>query len=179
MAHPCEHGRLHINAETCLVEVVDAAGRPAREGEIGRVVITPFYSTAQPLIRYEQGDLARLGGQCPCGRALPTLLAIEGRNSLFFTHPDGRRATSLLPDSARNVLDCTFWQIAQTGPLTFEVRYVPKEWGRTGDEAEFIGIFRAQYFEDAEVRLKRVREIPLTPAGKFVEYKIETTPVEP
>ena len=178
MAHPCEHGRLHISAEACLVEVVDADGLPVGPGKAGRVLVTPFFSTAQPLIRYEQGDIARLGGPCPCGRALPTIDAIEGRSSIFFTHPDGRRATSLLPDRGRTVLDCTFWQIAQVGPLDFEVRYVPNDWSRRGDEDEFIAIFRAQYFDDARVTLRRIAEIPLTPSGKFVEYKLEM-PVAP
>jgi phenylacetate-CoA ligase len=176
MAQPCEMGRLHVNIETCLVEIVDERGQPVPEGESGRVVVTPHYSTAQPLIRYEQGDIARVGGECPCGRHSPTLLAIEGRFSLFFTHPDGRKATSLLPDSGREALDCTFWQIAQVGPLDFEVRYVPNDWSKTGDEAEFIRIFRRQYFADARVALKRVDTIPLSPSGKYIEYKVEMSP---
>jgi phenylacetate-CoA ligase len=175
MAHPCEHGRLHINAELCLLEVVDANGLPVAEGQSGRVVVTPFFSLAQPLIRYEQGDIARPGGLCACGRRGPTLERLEGRNSIFFTHPDGRKATSLLPEHARGVLDCTFWQIAQTGPLEFEVRYVPNDWAKRGDEDQFVRIFRAQYFSDADVHLKRVVEIPLSPSGKFIEYLVETS----
>jgi phenylacetate-CoA ligase len=173
MAHPCEHGRLHINVETCIVEVVDELGVPVTEGRSGRVIVTPFFSTAQPLIRYEQGDIARAGGRCTCGRQSPTLLAIEGRNSIFFTHPDGRKATSLLPDEGRDLLDCTFWQIAQVGPLDFEIRYVPHDWDRVGDEQALIALFRQQYFRDAKVTLRRVEKIPLTPSGKYIEYKQE------
>ncbi len=173
MAQPCELGHLHINAETCIVEVVDEFGLPVEEGSAGRVIVTPFFSTAQPLIRYEQGDIARLGGKCSCGRHSPTLLAIEGRDSIFFTHPDGRRATSLLPDEGRQMLDCTFWQIAQVGPLDFEVRYVPHDWDKAGDEAALIELFRKQYFSDANVQLKRLRAIPLSASGKFIEYKQE------
>ncbi len=175
MAHPCELGRLHINIESALVEIVGDDGQPVSEGRSGRVVVTPYFSTAQPLIRYEQGDIARAGGECGCGRHSPTIEAIEGRFSLFFTHPDGRKAASLLPDSGRAALDCTFWQIAQVGPLQFEVRYVPNDWNKMGDEAELIRIFHKQYFDDAEVRLKRVPTIPLSPSGKYVEYKVEMT----
>jgi hypothetical protein len=62
IAHPCERqAGLHVHAESALVEIVDAAGRPVPEGQSGRVIVTPFVSTAQPLIRYEQGDFARFG----------------------------------------------------------------------------------------------------------------------
>ncbi len=173
MAHPCELGRLHINIETCIVEVVDDHNQPVEEGTAGRVLVTPFFSTAQPLIRYEQGDIARVGGQCPCGRRSPTLIAIEGRDSIFFTHPDGRRATSLLPEEGRQLLDCTFWQIAQVGPKDFEIRYVPHTWEKVGNEKALSELFRRQYFSDANVILKRVPKIPLSPSGKYIEYRQE------
>jgi len=178
IAHPCELGVLHVNAELCLVEIVDEGGRVVENGRPGRVVVTPFYSSAQPLIRYDQGDIARIGSGCACGRHSPTLLAIEGRHSLFFTHPDGRRVSSLVPDEGRALLNCTFWQIAQTGPRDFEVRYVPNASDVIGDEAGFILLFRAQYFEDANVVLKRVATIPLTVSGKFVEYRVEMHPAD-
>lgn len=173
MAQPCERGRLHINVETCLVEIVDANDQPVREGEAGRVLVTPFFSTGQPLIRYEQGDIARLGGACSCGRHSPTLLAIEGRHSIFFVHPDGRKATSLLPEEGRQMLDCTFWQIAQVGPLDFEVRYVPHDWDRAGDEDALVALFRKQYFADARVTFRRLSDIPLSASGKYIEYRQE------
>lgn len=173
IAHPCELGTLHINTELCFLEVVDTAGFPVSDGTSGRLVVTPFFSTAQPLIRYDQGDIGHLGSRCSCGRAGPTLGALEGRHSIFFSHPDGRMATSLLPEYAREVLDCTFWQVAQIGPISFEVRYVPRSADRYGNEDEFVRIFRSQYFEDADVKLRRVAEIPLTASGKYVEYRIE------
>jgi phenylacetate-CoA ligase len=173
IAHPCEHGQLHVNVETCLLEIVDGQGAAVPPGASGRAIATPFFSTAQPLIRYDQGDIIRAGGACRCGRVSPTLAGVEGRHSLFFTHPDGRRATSLLPDSGRELLDCTFWQIAQVGPLEFEVRYVPNDWDRHGNEAGLIRLFHEQYFDDAIVSLRRVREIPLSSSGKYIEYTVE------
>jgi len=63
VAHACpENDHLHVNAELALVEILDEAGLPAAPGAPGRVVITPFYNTAQPLIRYEIGDIATAGG---------------------------------------------------------------------------------------------------------------------
>ena len=75
---PFGHG-YHVNAEAVLLEVVDANGLPVPPGEPGRAVITPFASTALPLIRYDQGDIVIAGTTCECGRALPHLEAISGR----------------------------------------------------------------------------------------------------
>ena len=92
IAHACPEGDgLHVNAESLLVEIVGEDGRPVAAGVEGRVVITPFFNAAQPLIRYEQGDLASWGRPCSCGRHLPTLAAVVGRRSTaLFYHPDGR-----------------------------------------------------------------------------------------
>ena len=57
IAHQCfEGGGLHVNAETMLVEIVGDNGDLTAVGSTGRVVVTPFSSSAQPLIRYDQGD---------------------------------------------------------------------------------------------------------------------------
>ena len=171
MAHACPDGHgLHVNAESVLLEIVDAEGRPSPVGHPGRVVVTPFVSTSQPLIRYDQGDIARLGPACSCGRGLPVLAAIEGRATALFTHPDGRAISRFLTNEVRAALGASYWQIAQVGPLAFEVRYVPVDWQVPPDEATAEAMFRHIFFDDAKVRFLRMIEIPLTPAGKHLEY---------
>lgn len=171
IAYPCELGEgLHVNAESVLVEIVDASGRAVPTGVSGRVVVTPFVSTAQPLIRYDQGDIASFGPPCACGRHLPVLAGVEGRTLAMFTHPDGRSIVTMFSDEARQVLGCTFWQIAQVGPLQFEVRYVPRDWNVPGDHEVATAMFRASFFADAAVRFVPVRDIPFTAAGKYLEY---------
>lgn len=171
MAYACPDGHgFHVSAESVLVEIVDAEGRSCAIGQPGRVIVTPFVSTSQPLIRYDQGDIARLGPPCSCGRALPVLDAIEGRATALFTHPDGRTISRFFPKEAREALGGSYWQIAQVGPLSFEVRYVPVDWQRSPDVTAAEAIFRQVYFEDAEVRFRPMAEIPLSPGGKHLEY---------
>lgn len=169
MAHPCPEGTLHVNGEGCLVEVLGEAGEACREGETGRVVITPFVLTAQPLIRYEQGDWATVGGPCRCGRHAMTLRQIVGRNLAIFRHPDGRSSASRLPDATTGLLNALYWQLAQTGPLDYELRYVPRE-GTHPDETEVRRLFLARYFDDASLRFVRLDRIALSAGGKLVEY---------
>jgi len=173
IAHQCDEGsRLHVNAEAMFVEIVKDNGDPAAIGEAGRMVITPFSSTAQPLIRYDQGDRAVAGARCSCGRRLPVLDSIVGRSTADFIHPNGR-SSARLPFELRKLIGAGRWQIAQVGPNNYEVRFTRRDWGQPREEALFVQKFREWYFADAEVRLIPVTEVPLTAAGKFIEYANE------
>lgn len=177
MAYRCpSHGCWHVNDETLLLEIVDENGRPCAAGQMGRVVITPFLSYAQPLIRYDHGDLAVAGLPCECGRTLRTLQEISGRVRHLFRHPDGRSIAHNFPDIYRETLGAGPWQFVQVGALEFEIRYVPLAWEVTGNEDAVAEAFRKLFFNDAVVRFKRMREIPLTKTGKFIEYLNELKP---
>jgi phenylacetate-CoA ligase len=173
IALPCELGTMHINEESVLVEIIDDDGQACPPGRPGRIVVTPFFQTAQPLIRYEQGDIAEFGAPCACGRHSRTLRAVLGRSYAIFRHPDGRAISRYMPNAGRDALNCSFWQIAQVGPLNFEVRYVPLHPPTPPDEASFISLFRSIYFDDAIVTFRRVDSIAPATSGKYVEYVYE------
>lgn len=66
-AHDGEHWH---GEDMTLVEVVDpATGAPARDGEVGEMVITDFYRRATPHVRWRTEDMVRVHpGVCSCGR---------------------------------------------------------------------------------------------------------------
>ncbi len=84
-----ETDAFHVMSEAVVLEVLSDDGRPAGPGETGKVVITPLWNYAQPLIRYELGDRVELGEPCSCGRGLPVLKRIVGRESDYVVTPDG------------------------------------------------------------------------------------------
>lgn len=86
-----KHDHYHVTGAACVVEIVDAAGRPSPPGRPGRMLITALHSYAMPLIRYEIGDLAVAGGACDCGLASPVIARILGRVWDLVTLPDGQR----------------------------------------------------------------------------------------
>jgi phenylacetate-CoA ligase len=92
LATECEHGRLHVSPDFGIVEIVDERGFPAPFGTHGRVLATGLLNEAQPLIRYDIGDIAAWSGErCPCGRdQLPVLSGIDGRLEDTVVGPDGR-----------------------------------------------------------------------------------------
>jgi phenylacetate-CoA ligase len=75
------HAGIHISDDLVVLEVVDRDNRPVPPGVSGdKVLVTPLFNRALPLIRYELSDRVMLAdGLCPCGRPHRRLATIEGR----------------------------------------------------------------------------------------------------
>ena len=89
---PAHEQRHHTLSASVLVEILDEAGQPCPPGQAGRVVLTALQGLAMPLIRYEIGDYAEWAPQqhvCSCGRTLPVIGALHGRERSFIRMPDG------------------------------------------------------------------------------------------
>lgn len=82
---------LHVIMPSCFVEIVNEKNQPCEVGELGRILVTGLHSFAQPLFRYEIGDLARWGEPTGCGINWPILERVEGRVHEFKLLPDGSR----------------------------------------------------------------------------------------
>ena len=95
-----EHEHYHVQSENLLVEVLNDQNLPCSPGEIGRVVITTLHNFAMPLIRYEIMDYAETGQPCPCGRGLPVIKRIMGRQRNLVTLPNGTRHWPSFPASS-------------------------------------------------------------------------------
>jgi phenylacetate-CoA ligase len=94
-----EYEHYHIQSETVLVEVLDDNNMPCQAGQIGRVVVSTLHNFAMPFIRYELGDYAEVGAPCPCGRGLPALTRILGRQRNMMITPTGRQYWPSFPSS--------------------------------------------------------------------------------
>ena len=163
--------RYHVNAETMLVEILDADGRPARPGEVGRVVLTSFYNYAMPFIRYEIGDFAVAGpARVKCPLKLPVLTKILGRyrNSFIL---NGRRIYPYVPVARlREFISFSQFQIVQTDHDAVEVRYVPLDALRPVDSVGLEACMRELIDSSLRIRAVAVDEIPRSASGKFEDY---------
>ncbi len=92
IAWECSHHTgYHINSDTLLLECV-TDGKPVKPGESGELVVTNLHACAMPFIRYAVGDIGTLSeSPCPCGRTLPVLKTIEGRQADCLLRADGTR----------------------------------------------------------------------------------------
>ncbi|MGV3627085.1 MAG: phenylacetate--CoA ligase family protein, partial [Betaproteobacteria bacterium] len=90
----------HLQSESLIVEVLDDSGRTCEPGEVGLVVVSTLHNFAMPLLRYASGDYAEVGAPCACGRGLPVLARIAGRQRNMLRRPDGVRHWPSFPISA-------------------------------------------------------------------------------
>ncbi len=91
MAGECElHEGLHINIENSYIEIV-RAGQSVPDGEEGEVLVTNLNSQAFPFIRYQLQDwVSKSTAPCHCGRGLPLLNVIHGRQVDLFKSRQGK-----------------------------------------------------------------------------------------
>jgi phenylacetate-CoA ligase len=114
---------LHVQSEVILAEVLNENGRTCQPGETGELVVTPLYNYAMPLIRYRTGDYVVQGGDCPCGRSLPTLERFVGRKQHLFQFADGQKQPAIDRVRISEWIGHDAWQLVQTGPGNAELRY--------------------------------------------------------
>ena len=171
----CGNGpNFHVNTELVLLEIVTPENKPCEAGQMGRVLITPFFSTALPLVRYDQGDTAKYLSPCNCKNNLPVLGSIVGRQDQFFQLPNGQRSITGVGTSFLIAnLNALAFQLAQTAPLEMEVRYVPVDPIQEMKIEPIIFHLRNIIHPEMVVNFKPVEQIPLNAGGKQQRYVCE------
>lgn len=111
---PAEAGKMHINTDCCILEILDERGAPQPSGIEGRIVVTNLFNHTMPFIRYDLGDRGTLissgGTRCDCGSLLPSILPPSGRSGDFFSFPSGVR---LSPRAVESLVVPTLLRIQQ------------------------------------------------------------------
>lgn len=123
LAYECPEGRsFHVAAESVIVEIVRDDGTAAAPGEHGHVLVTDLCNRAMPLVRYRLGDRAFVacGTSCPCGRGLPVIGAVTGRERDVLVRVDGALVppdfvVALVIGDGTSVLDLRIEQRADLG----------------------------------------------------------------
>jgi len=178
MAHSCPAApdSLHVNSERVILRVVRPDGTDAAPGETGQVVVTDLANYVMPFINYSAGDLAVAGGRCACGRGMPTLARLEGRDSEMIRTLDGREVSAgalgqLLTFVIGIIPFVWEYQAVQTGPGALTLCVVPTP--RFTPEfrlalerglSEFLG-------PDMTITVETVGAIPLEASGKRLIIK--------
>ena len=159
-----EHALLQMS-ETHIIEVLDADGNPATEGE---AVITSLVSEAQPFIRYRTGDVVRRSNNTDLGgRGLHVLDAVVGRQTDFVVASDGRIMHALaLIYVLRAVPGIAQFKCIQHTRTSLEVQLVTDaNWNASSQQAVINGL-RARLGADLDVNLRILETIPPEASGK-------------
>lgn len=178
MACGCPAGRLHVNEENIIVEVLDSQGQPVGPGEVGEVVITSLESFATPMIRYRVGDIAVLPAdvdeqphrRCTCGRASLQLAEVRGRVTDQIVCRSGhgvRRMHALsLIYVLREAEGMRQFRIVQTSVNRLDIEVVTDQRFTPEVERSVVEGLRRRMAGDTEIRIVRCNNIAPTASGK-------------
>ena len=165
-----DSGLFHVMSENLIVEILDESGNECKPGEVGRVVITDLQNYAYPIIRYDIGDYAEVGEPCTCGRHLPTLKRILGRERGLLIRSDGSR---FWPTAGQRKIDKIVnmrqWQMIQHSLTDIEYRMVTDEPLTEEQQAQLTELVNKHLGFINEVRVVRyANSLPLF-NGKYEE----------
>jgi len=176
VAYECpEHNGYHIAAELTIVETLrdDEVASP---GEIGEVVITNLYNFAMPFIRYKLNDLAVLkDDECSCGRNLPMIDSILGRDTDIVITPDGRfLLVYFFTVLFKYIEGVNQFQVIQEKLDKLNIKIVKNEKFTNKDLERILSGIKNAAGEEMEVNIEFVDEIPVSKSGKrrFVISKV-------
>lgn len=157
----------HVNADNVIVEIIKN-GEPAAEGEVGEVVVTNLNRYAMPMIRFRNGDLARLShDSCPCGCKLPMIAEIVGRTGEDILLPDGQTIPWNLLKSPMNHPHVRQFQIVQDGDGGLTVACVAEPDTDCGSmQTLLLRRFRELLGSSIAIEFKKVDRIHPDPSGK-------------
>jgi phenylacetate-CoA ligase len=135
------------------------------------MVVTSFFQRTMPLIRFRIGDTGKLAEnqKCPCGRQMPIIEYIGGRESdVLHTTERGRIGSAGLSTVFYKIPSrLKESQIEQVGTDSFVFRYVPLNGLLTkNEESVVIEQFKERLGSSVTIDLQVVEQIPKGPNGK-------------
>jgi phenylacetate-CoA ligase len=168
---PSGSGLYHVQSENVLVEVLDDAGRACQPGSVGRVVVSTLNNFAMPLIRYDTGDYAEVGQPCPCGRGLPTLARILGRQRNMLVMPNGDQRWPLTGFMEyRDIAPIRQYQIVQLDRERIEARLVSDRPVTADEERRLTEVMQRWLGHPFAIQFRYLDSFARSASGKFEDF---------
>jgi phenylacetate-CoA ligase len=172
-----ENEHYHVQSESLIVEVINDHGKPCAPGDTGRVVISTLHNFAMPLIRYELGDYAKVGVPCACGRGLPVLAQILGRQRNMLQMPNGEKFWPVLGfvKKLSRELPIQQAQFIQKSLDRITVRLVTERSLTKEEESLVISTVQEKFKHPFEINFSYLESIPRSKGGKYEDFMSEIT----
>lgn len=161
IACECEkHHGLHVAAESVFTEV---------EAD-GKLLVTDLTNAAMPLIRYRIGDVVQATDRvCDCGRGLPLLETIEGRDADYVVTPSGALISgiSLTENFALHITGAAQVQIVQETVTFLRIRMVTDDAFSDVSQRQIAKLVTDTFGPAMRFDVEFVDAIPQEPSGKY------------
>lgn len=163
-------GNFLINSLNYHIEILKIdSDSPCNEGEIGRVIVTDLHSFANPLVRYDTGDLGLL--DCIEKDNFGSLLAfksLSGRGVQVIVTPSGEVKYPLYLDTIMESFEESIlqYQLIQETKNDFRLLIIPKEPSIGGLQDDLKVAMQDWLGEKANLSIEVVRELEMLPSGK-------------
>jgi len=160
---------LHINADDIYLEIGPFSKLYNESRDTGEIIVTDLINKVMPLIRYNMGDVGKLGKSvCSCGRGHPLIQEIAGRTSDFIIHPDGRLIHGeLFSHAFYGIKEVRQFQIIQNKLDVLEVKVVLSGYLEKSMQDLIVDKIQDTVGDTVRVELSNVDHIPIPPSGKF------------
>lgn len=152
-----EAGAMKPSYDTALLEVVDVDAT-----DVGTLLVTTLSNDYMPLLRYRIGDLVQRHE-----RSYGTDYIVHGRIRDALTAADGTRVTTWQVDQCfADVAGIVHYQLRQTAPTEFQLRYIPEAKGVIQEDLAALGA-KLQALLEAPVTIESMPTLLPEASGKF------------
>jgi phenylacetate-CoA ligase len=161
LAFECAERGYHISSDNLYLEFLED-GEPVAPGEEGEIYATSLVNDAMPFIRYKMTDRGvPLDGLCSCGRGLPLMKLIEGRDDDFIQLPSGRRVSPRLVIPLFELTDgVKEFRVIQKKKDLIQADIIPTPNFSEEEKQELMTSLRKVFGESVEIVLHFCEEIP-------------------
>ena len=170
----CKNGNLHLNLDSGIFELLNNDNKPAKQGEIAKLVVTSFRNLKTPLIRYDIGDNVLLPlneKKCNCGCNMPVIEKIVGREDDLLLSKNGTLVGMMAYKVFKYAKNIKQGQIIQQSPDDVILNIEIEENFTTKDKLFIINKTKESLGQTINVTVNIVDKIPLGSNGKFITVK--------
>ena len=164
-------GRYHPATGHLILEVLDGQGRAAKAGAMGRVIVTPLFNFAMPLLRYDIGDYAVPAADEMCDTSLRGLTRIIGREKDLFILPNGTRITPHIGEKEVFALGIRKFKLVQVSRMEIEFRYIAASPELDLAVEQVQPLIDFNFSPLIRARLIRVDKLEPLPNGKYIQHE--------
>ncbi|MFP6687879.1 MAG: phenylacetate--CoA ligase family protein [Alphaproteobacteria bacterium] len=161
--------QLLVQSEAIYAEFLDDAGQECSAGEIGNVIVTPMHYCAMPLIRYEVGDFAEVGGKAACGRQYQVIERVLGRTRNMVRLPNGQTHYPGYQDILDGFDHAVQFQIIRRDEEKLEMKLVVRHALTKDEEGRLTAWLHERFQYPFEIAFTYHDEIPRAPSGKLLD----------